>query len=58
MSDIFLCDVALAEIKVKGGKTHLFATADEVSGEPVIEEGEEKALTIKGQLLAKKTTLK
>ena len=56
MSDIFLCDVALAEIKVKGGKTHLFATADEVSGEPVIEEGEEKALTIKGQLLAKKTT--
>ena len=42
MSDIFLCDVALAEIKVRGGKTHLFATADEVSGEPVIEEGEEK----------------
>ena len=31
MADIFLCDVALAEIKVKGGATHLFATADEVS---------------------------
>ena len=56
MADIFLCDVALAEIKVNGGKTHLFATADEVSGEPVIEEGEEKTLTIKGQLLAKKST--
>jgi hypothetical protein len=48
MADIFLCDVALAEIKVNGGNTHLFATADEVSGEPVIEEGEEKTLTIKG----------
>ena len=56
MADIFLCDVALAEIKVKGGATHLFATADEVSGEPVIEEGENKPLKIKGQLLANKTT--
>lgn len=56
MSDIFLCDVALAEIKVHGGNTHLFATADEISGEPVIEEGENKPLKIKGQLLANKTT--
>lgn len=56
MSDIFLCDVALAEIKVQGGNTHLFATADEISGEPVIEEGENKSLKIKGQLLANKTT--
>ena len=39
MSDIFLCDVALAEIKIlPSGTTHLFATADEVNGEPVIEE--------------------
>lgn len=56
MSDIFLCDVALAEIKVQGGATHLFATADEISGEPIIEEGENKPLKIKGQLLANKTT--
>ena len=45
MADIFLCDVALAEIKVRSGATHLFATADEVSGEPVIEEGENNAKT-------------
>lgn len=56
MADIFLCDVALAEIKVAGGKTHLFATANEVSGEPVIEEGENLPLKVKGQLLAQKTT--
>ncbi|MGL5766710.1 MAG: hypothetical protein ACRCX8_13820 [Sarcina sp.] len=56
MADIFLCDVALAEVKVTGGQTHLFATADEISGEPVIEEGENLPLKIKGQLLANKTT--
>ena len=56
MSDIFLCDVALAEIKVHGGNTHLFATSDEVKGDPVIEDGESKPLKIKGQLLANKTT--
>ena len=39
MQDIFLCDVALAEIDVHGGNVHLFATADEVKGDPVIEEG-------------------
>ena len=56
MSDIFLCDVALAEIKVHGGNTHLFSTSDEIKGDPVIEEGESKPLKIKGQLLANKTT--
>lgn len=56
MADIFLCDVVLAEIKVNGGASHLFSTADEISGEPVIEEGEEKSLVIKGELKAKKST--
>jgi len=34
-----LCDVVLTEIKVSGGSTHSFSTADEISCEPVIEEG-------------------
>lgn len=51
-----LCDVVLTEIKVKGGSTHSFSTADEISCEPVIEEGEQKSLTIKSRLVASKQT--
>lgn len=51
-----LCDVVMTQIKVSGGTTHSFATADEISCEPVIEEGESKNLTIKNKLIASKQT--
>lgn len=49
-----LCDVVATEVKVQSGATHTFATADEIKCEPVIEEGETKALKIKEQIIAKK----
>ena len=49
-----LCDVVMTQIKVSGGATHSFATADERSCEPVIEEGEQKTLKIKSKLVASK----
>lgn len=51
-----LCDVVMTEIRVNGGNTHTFATADEISCEAVIEEGESKTLTIKNKLIAQKQT--
>ena len=54
MEQFALCDVVMTQIKVSGGKTHSFATADEISCEPVIEEGEAKTLTIKNKLIASK----
>ena len=51
-----LCDVVMTQIKVSGGSTHNFATADEISCEPVIEEGEAVNLTIKNKLIAQKQT--
>ena len=51
-----LCDVVMTQIKVSGGSTHNFATADEISCEPVIEEGEAVNLTIKQKLIASKQT--
>lgn len=51
-----LCDVVMTQIKVQGGTTHSFATADEISCEPVIEEGEQKTLKIKSKLVASKQT--
>ena len=56
MEQFALCDVVMTQIKVSGGKTHSFATADEISCEPVIEEGETKNLTIKNKLIASKQT--
>ena len=57
MSEQFaLCDVVMTQIKVSGGSTHSFATADEISCEAVIEEGESKNLTIKNKLIASKQT--
>ena len=57
MSEQFaLCDVVMTQIKVSGGSTHSFATADEISCEPVIEEGESVNLTIKNKLIASKQT--
>ena len=47
MEQFALCDVVMTQIKVSGGTTHSFATADEIACEPVIEEGETKNLTIK-----------
>lgn len=49
-----LCDVVATEIRVNSGTTYTFATADEIKCEPVIEEGETKALKIKEQIIAKK----
>ncbi len=54
MEQFALCDVVMTQIKVNGGTTHSFATADEISCEPVIEEGESKNLTIKNKLIASK----
>ena len=54
MEQFALCDVVMTQIKVNGGTTHSFATADEISCEPVIEEGETKNLTIKNKLIASK----
>ena len=54
MEQFALCDVVMTQIKVRGGATHSFATADEISCEPVIEEGETKNLTIKNKLIASK----
>ena len=54
MEQFALCDVVMTQIKVSGGTTHSFATADEISCEPVIEEGETKNLTIKNKLIASK----
>lgn len=51
-----LCDVVMTQIKVQDGTTHSFATADEISCEPVIEEGEQKTLKIKSKLVASKQT--
>lgn len=51
-----LCDVVLTQIKVTGGQTHSFSTADEIGCEPVIEEGEQKSLKIKSKLIASKQT--
>lgn len=56
MEQFALCDVVMTQIKVSGGTTHSFATADEISCEPVIEEGESKNLTIKNKLIASKQT--
>ena len=54
MEQFALCDVVMTQIKVSGGTTHSFATADEIACEPVIEEGEAKNLTIKNKLIASK----
>ena len=54
MEQFALCDVVMTPPHVSGGKTHSFATADEISCEPVIEEGETKNLTIKNKLIASK----
>jgi hypothetical protein len=54
MEQFALCDVVMTQIKVNGGTTHSFATADEISCEPVIEEGETKNLTIKNKVIASK----
>nr|WP_288306017.1 hypothetical protein [uncultured Romboutsia sp.] len=54
MEQFALCDVVMTQIKVSDGTTHSFATADEISCEPVIEEGETKNLTIKNKLIASK----
>ena len=54
MEQFALCDVVMTQIIVNGGTTHSFATADEISCEPVIEEGETKNLTIKNKLIASK----
>ena len=54
MEQFALCDVVMTQIKVNGGTTHSFATADEISCEPVIEEGESVNLTIKNKLIASK----
>ena len=54
MEQFALCDVVMSQIKVNGGTTHSFATADEISCEPVIEEGESVNLTIKNKLIASK----
>lgn len=54
MEQFALCDVVMTQIKVNGGTTHSFATADEIACEPVIEEGETKNLTIKNKLIASK----
>lgn len=51
-----LCDVVMTQIIVSGGATHAFATADEISCEPVIEEGEAVNLTIKNKVIAQKQT--
>ena len=56
MEQFALCDVVMTQIKVNGGATHSFATADEIACEPVIEEGETKNLTIKNKLIASKQT--
>ena len=56
MEQLPLCDVVLTQIKINSGQTYSFATADEISCEPVLEEGEEKNLTIKSKLIAKKQT--
>ena len=56
MEQFALCDVVMTQIKVNGGTTHSFATADEIACEPVIEEGETKNLTIKNKLVASKQT--
>ena len=56
MEQFALCDVVMTQIKVNGGTTHSFATADEIACEPVIEEGETKSLTIKNKLVASKQT--
>lgn len=49
-----LCDVVMTQIKISDGTTHSFATADEISCEPVIVEGEQKTLKIKSKLVASK----
>ena len=54
MEQFALCDVVMTQIKVSGGTTHSFATADEIACEPVIVEGETKNLTIKNKLIASK----
>ena len=54
MEQFALCDVVMTQIKVNGGTTHSFATADEISCETVIEEGETKNLTIKNKVIASK----
>ena len=56
MEQFALCDFVMTQIKVNGGDTHSFATADEIACEPVIEEGETKSLTIKNKLVASKQT--
>ena len=56
MEQFALCDVVMTQIIVNGGATHTFATADEISCEPVIEEGEAVNLTIKNKLIASKQT--
>ena len=54
MEQLALCDVALVQVKVQGGNTHSFSTADEIGCEPVIEEGETVNLQIKNKLIASK----
>lgn len=56
MEQLALCDVALVQVKVQGGNTHSFSTADEIGCEPVIEEGETVNLQIKNKLIASKET--
>lgn len=47
-----LSDVTMVEIKTKDSKTYTFDTADEVTIEEVLDEGEEQTLKIKGRLYA------
>lgn len=56
MQQFALCDVVCTQIAVKGGTTYNFSTADEISCEPVLEEGESKQLKIKSRVIAQKQT--
>ena len=47
-----LSDVSMIEIVTKAGETYTFDTADEVTIEEVLDEGEEQTLKIKGRLYA------
>lgn len=54
MEHFALCDIVQVQIKVTGGDTYNFATADEISCEPVIEEGEALTLKLKNRVVANK----
>lgn len=56
MQQFALCDVVCTQIAVKSGATYNFSTADEISCEPILEEGESKQLKIKSRVIAQKQT--